>query len=159
MIELTTGIALLMSSLYGSGQVNAQTYSIPADITADDIAEEVAADNTRSFIDSIEVEKYVKEKTKDMPLLVDIARCESRFLQYHKDGTIVRGRANHADVGVFQINEKYHAETARKLGFDLYTLEGNVAYGKYLYGKYDSRPWSASEKCWTLAEGPALANK
>jgi len=47
-----------------------------------------------------------------------------------------------------QINEKYHKTTARELGYDLYTLEGNLLYGKYLYDTQGSNPWKASSRCW-----------
>jgi hypothetical protein len=151
MIELTTGIAFLMSSLYGAGNINATAYEIPADITPEEIesTEEVTTDQARSFIDPKEVEAYLRKEYVDTPILVDIARCESTFRQFHKDGTIVRGRVNNADIGVMQINLEYHGDTAKKMGIDLYTVEGNATYGKYLYDKFGSKPWSASKPCWS----------
>lgn len=137
-----------MSSLYGAGTANAQVYQVPADVTADDQIE-AKATTTSSFIDSKEVEAYIRKEFADTPILVDIARCESTFRQFHNDGTVVRGRVNKSDVGVMQINLAYHADTAKKMGLDLYTVEGNAAYGKYLYDKYGSQPWSASEQCWS----------
>lgn len=137
-----------MSSLYGAGTANAQVYQVPADVTADDQIE-AKATTTSSFIDSKEVEAYIRKEFADTPILVDIARCESTFRQFHNDGTVVRGRVNKSDVGVMQINLAYHADTAKKMGLDLYTVEGNAAYGKYLYDKYGSQPWSASEPCWS----------
>lgn len=150
MIELTTGIVFLMSSLYGAGNANAQIYKVPADITIEDLETTEVTDNqARSFIDPNEVEAYLRKEYADTPILVDIARCESTFRQFHNDGTVVRGRVNKSDVGVMQINLAYHGDTAEKMGIDLYTIEGNTAYGKYLYNKYGSQPWSASEKCWS----------
>jgi hypothetical protein len=159
MIELTTGIVFLMSSLYGAGNTNAQIFEVPADITPEDvISTEVTTTQARSFIDPKEVEAYLRKEFADTPILVDIARCESTFRQFHKDGTVVRGRVDNADTGVMQINLRYHGETAQKLGLDLNTIQGNAAYGKYLYNKSGSAPWSASEKCWSVASGQ-LAQK
>jgi hypothetical protein len=159
MIELTTGIALLMSSLYGAGNANTYSYQVPADITIDDVtATEVTDEQKGSFIEPKIVEAYLRKEFADTPILVDIARCESTFRQFHKDGSVVRGRVNSADVGVMQINLKYHGETAKKMGLDLNTVEDNAAFGKYLYSKYGSKPWSASSKCWSKSTA-AIAQK
>lgn len=82
-------------------------------------------------------------------IMASVATCESQMHQFKPDGTILRGRVNNKDVGVLQINEDYHLKTSRELGFDIYTLEGNVAYGKYLYEKNGVRDWLASSDCWT----------
>ncbi len=93
-------------------------------------------------------EKAVREYFKDEPLLIEIARCESTFNQFNKDGSIKRGKVNKSDVGVMQINEYYHAETAKKKGYDLYTLEGNMAYARDLYEREGAQPWKSSSPCW-----------
>jgi len=85
----------------------------------------------------------------DIPIMVDIAKCESRFRHTDKDGNVSRGEVNKFDVGVMQINEKYHLEESKKLGYDIHTLEGNMAYARYLYEKQGARPWLASSKCWS----------
>lgn len=102
---------------------------------------------------SMTVEEYVKGYFSDIPILVEIAKCESRFRQYDKGGNVLRGEQNRLDRGVMQINEYYHNEDSEKLGFDILTLEGNTAYGRYLFEKYGVQPWSSSSKCWgkTLA--------
>lgn len=143
-----------MASLYGVGNINTQIFEVPADITPEDvISNEVTPYQARSFIDPKEVEAYLRKEFADTPILVDIARCESTFRQFHRDGTVVRGRVDNADTGVMQINLRYHGETAQKMGLNLNTIEGNTAYGKYLYNKSGSAPWSASEKCWSGAYG------
>ncbi len=149
MIELTTGIAFLVSSLYGAGQ--AQAASVPVIAMASTTKEQSSTTEAR-FIDSKVLESYVKEQYANEPVLVDIARCESTFRQFDQNGNIIRGKVNQADVGVMQINEKYHADEAAKLGFNIYTVEGNVAFAKYLYDKSGSDPWSSSSKCWSDAE-------
>lgn len=85
---------------------------------------------------------------KDTPVLVSIAKCESTFKHLDKNGNVVRGKINKQDVGVMQINEKYHLKESEALGYDIYTLEGNMAYAKYLYEKKGSQPWVSSSACW-----------
>ena len=149
MIELTTGIAFLVSSLYGPGQ--AQAASVPVTDMASTTIEQASTTEAR-FLDSKIVESYVTKQYVNEPILVDIARCESTFRQFSPDGNVIRGKVNKGDVGVMQINEKYHAEDAAKLGYNIYTAEGNVAFAKYLYNKFGSNPWSSSSKCWSDAQ-------
>ncbi len=92
--------------------------------------------------------EYVRQYYSDTPILADIAWCESRMRQVDKDGQIFRGIANHADVGVMQINTEYHEERALEMNLDLYTLDGNLSYGKYLYEKEGTKPWASSRACW-----------
>jgi hypothetical protein len=93
-------------------------------------------------------EQYVRAYFADEPVMIEVARCESTFQQFDKDGSVHRGVVNDKDIGIMQINEHYHAETADKLGLDIYTLQGNVAYAQYLYDKEGTAPWSSSEACW-----------
>jgi len=94
------------------------------------------------------VKEKVSQYFADKPILIDIARCESHFRHTNKDGTVLRGVLTPADVGVMQINEGYHLEDSKKLGFNIHTLEGNMAYAEYLYDKQGARPWLASSHCW-----------
>lgn len=145
MIELTTGVAFLMTSMYGVGNIPANNVNVQT-LTSH------STGNTEAIVQSINKEeliKYLKKNFADTPILVEVARCESEFRQFNSNGQVVRGRANKYDVGVMQINEKYHLETAKKMGIDIYTLEGNVAFAKYLHSKYGSDPWSASAPCWS----------
>ena len=98
-----------------------------------------AAQSPKQFVDSY---------FADAPIMAKIAYCESRYRQYDTDGSIFRGKVNDQDVGIMQVNEYYHSATAEKLGLDLYTIQGNVAYARYLYEKEGTRPWSSSEPCW-----------
>jgi hypothetical protein len=97
-------------------------------------------------------EAAVKSYFKDRPILIDIARCESTFRQFNADGTVHRGRVNNKDVGVMQINEHYHLDTATKKGIDIYTLEGNMEYARDLYDRQGSQPWISSAPCWNKAQ-------
>jgi len=155
MIELTTGIAFLVSSIYGGAQVQ-NSASQTGNINTNPTVELTSSSTEKSFINSKVVEAYVKSQFADEPLLVDIARCESTYRQFDQTGNILRGVVNKADVGVMQINEKYHADEAVKLGLNIYTVEGNLAFGKYLYNKYGSDPWSSSAPCWSTGNQIAL---
>lgn len=101
----------------------------------------------------------VKEYFKDNPIMAKVSWCESRFRQTNKDGSVFRGIVNNDDVGVMQINTHYHLETAKKMGLDIMTLEGNLAYGKYLYEKEGTDPWISSSACWKQSDQVAYARK
>lgn len=100
--------------------------------------------------------QIVQEYFADTPVLIDVASCESRFIQFDADGTVHRGVVNPQDVGVMQINEKYHLSESEKLGLDIHTLEGNMAYAKHLYKTQGTRPWEYSSKCWNKTREVAL---
>lgn len=139
MIEITSAILFLVSSLYSSGASVA---------VAQDMA---TSDNTQSgtvIENPITLEAYVREYFKETPILAEIAKCESGFRQIGKDGKVLRGIVDKSDLGLLQVNEYYHGEKAQDLGFDLTTVNGNLAYAKYLYEKEGTKPWSASAKCW-----------
>ncbi len=91
----------------------------------------------------------VRNFTSDKPLMAEIASCESHFRQYEKNGSVLRGRVNNKDVGLFQINEYYHLERSKKLGYDIYSVEGNMAYARRLYSEEGPTPWSSSSPCWS----------
>ena len=80
--------------------------------------------------------------------MAEIAKCESTFRQYDSKGEVIKGIVNKSDVGVMQINKYYHLKQAEKLGYDLHTIEGNMAYAKALYEREGTKPWNASSKCW-----------
>jgi len=118
------------------------------------------SDNTQSNNSSSKkktTKEIVKEYFADTPILADVASCESQFIQFNLDGTIHRGWINPQDVGVMQINEKYHLSDSIKLGFDIYTLEGNMAYAKHLYKTQGTRPWEYSSHCWNKTREVALS--
>lgn len=147
MIELTTGIVFLLSSMYGAGSISADAVNVqPLTANLMDRTPYIIASNNKEAL-----EKYLRENFADTPILLEIARCESELRQFDNNGQLVRGRVDNADVGVMQINERYHLETATKLGYNIHTVEGNVAYAKYLYGKFGSKPWNASSPCWERA--------
>ncbi len=101
-------------------------------------------------------EKYIKQYFKDIPIMIQIARCESTFRQLDKNGNIHRGKVNSKDVGVMQINEYYHLDKSEKENYNIHTLEDNVAYARALYEKDGTRPWNSSKPCWGKYENKVI---
>lgn len=98
------------------------------------------------------LKQLILDTFPDAPIMVSIASCESRLRQFNSDGTVRRGVANNHDIGLFQINSDYHEEAAKKLGMDIYSLEGNVAYAKVLYERNGTRDWNWSKGMWSEGE-------
>jgi hypothetical protein len=98
-------------------------------------------------------EAIVRSYFRDLPIMAEIARCESTFRHTLSDGSVLKGRVDSADTGVMQINRRYHEQRATALQLDLSDLYHNMAYARYLYETQGTQPWSASAPCWnkTLA--------
>jgi hypothetical protein len=116
------------------------TFATPAPLSAETTAE--LSQNPET------IAEYVHQYYADTPVLADIAWCESRNRQWNPDGTVFHGSVNHYDVGVMQVNSLYHEDKAKELGFDIYTLPGNLEYAKDLYSKEGTKPWASSQACW-----------
>lgn len=94
---------------------------------------------------------------KAPPVFKFIAACESRMKHYNeKTGNVLQGVVTPGDVGLLQINSLVHGETARKLGFNVYSIYGNIGYGIKLYIEEGTRPWNSSKKCWGSKVPPQL---
>jgi len=85
-------------------------------------------------------------------IMIAVASCESHFRQTNKDGSVFRGKQNPKDVGALQINEYYHLADAKKLGLNIHTLEGNIAYARILYDRNGTRDWNWSKPMWSKGE-------
>lgn len=96
------------------------------------------------------IEAQVREYFKDAPAMIEIARCESKFRQFTDAGNVLRGGASGGMVGVFQFYESIHAPAAKALGFDLSTLQGNLAYARHVYETEGTNPWNSSRYCWDV---------
>lgn len=98
-------------------------------------------------------EAIVREYFNDIPVMAEVARCESTFRHYLDDGSVLQGRVDSDDTGVMQINKRYHLETAVSLELNLDELYDNMAFARNLYERQGTQPWSASMPCWgrTLA--------
>lgn len=140
-IEMVTSLTFLVTSIYGPASTDS--------VLQNEIKEVNWSKQEATVTGPKTLEAYVKDYFKDDPILADIARCESQYRQFKSNGHVIRGIKNSYDVGVMQINEKYHADTALKFGFDIYSLDGNMDYAKWLYDKEGVQPWMSSSKCWS----------
>ena len=149
MIEIITTSFFVFSSIYGGPTAvitdNSSTSTDPM------VSSRIEEKTTVEIPTNKGLEAKVKSYFKDDPILAEIARCESSFRQYGSNGDILRGQVNKGDVGLMQINEYYHADKAKTLGFDLETPIGNMAYAKYLYEHEGGQPWISSSNCWKTA--------
>ncbi|MDQ3089559.1 MAG: hypothetical protein M3Q24_00180 [bacterium] len=118
---------------------------------------EIKSEDYKPMTDSKNVKIFVEKYFADIPIMIDVARCESRNRQFALDGTVIRGEVNNQDVGVMQINEKYHLETSKKLGYNIYTIEGNTSYARYLYNRQGAQPWMSSSPCWAKFQESEIA--
>ena len=96
-----------------------------------------------------DTELSVRSYFSDIPVMIQIAKCESSFQHTLPDGTILHGRVDPADTGVMQINMRYHAEKARILGLNLEDMYDNMAYARNLYERQGTKPWASSASCWS----------
>lgn len=115
--------------------------------------EEVVIEKKTTGAVAVNTEAAVREYFSDIPVMIQVARCESTFQHTLADGSVLKGVVDGRDTGVMQINTGYHAATAKKLGLDLLNLHDNMAYARHLYETQGVQPWSASRPCWgnTLA--------
>ena len=147
-IQLTIGLAMLVASITNAQVIEAPTNDESnVDETYSEISEEVKIKTT---------EEIVAEYFKDIPIMKKIAYCESRYTHFNSDGSVLRGRVNPKDVGVMQINERYHLAASQRLGYDIYTIEGNMDYARHLYRTQGVRPWIHSSHCWDSSNQFAL---
>jgi hypothetical protein len=114
---------------------------------------DTALNNSQKLIkSSSSYEEYIKMYFKDTPVLIAIARCESMYRQYDETGAVLQGMVTPADTGAMQVNKYYHEKTAKRLGHNLDTIDGNLAYAKWLHAREGTAPWRSSYACWYKAE-------
>jgi hypothetical protein len=94
------------------------------------------------------VEDFVRLTYQDKPVLIEIAECESTFRHWDPETGEPLSNPNSSATGAMQLMASYHREPASNLGWDIDTLEGNLAYAEYLYDTEGVTPWDASRKCW-----------
>lgn len=133
MLAASTAYAVPESNAYGQIMTN-----VP-----------VVQDAKLVAISSSKTEALVREYFKDIPVMIQVARCESHFRQTLADGSILKGVVDPDDTGVMQINKRYHSAKAAILGLNLDDIYGNMAYARHLYEIEGTRPWTASAPCWS----------
>lgn len=135
------------------------TLTTKLEVTVEQTPKEVKAEDYEPLSDSKNIERFVNDYFADIPILADIAKCESRFRHVDKSGIVLKGEENTYDRGVMQINLLYHEKTAEKLGLDVQDLDDNVAYARYLYEKEGAKPWMSSSSCWAKFKSTEIARR
>ena len=97
----------------------------------------------------INTEQVVRSYFEDIPVMIEIARCESTFRHKLEDGSVLKGVVDPADTGVMQINKRYHEKTASAMNLDLNDINQNMEYARFLYETQGTQPWRASSPCWS----------
>lgn len=95
-----------------------------------------------------ETEEEIREYFSDLPVMIEIARCESNFRQFTDSGNVLQGGTGGGMIGVFQFFGSIHESAAEKIGFDIDTLDGNLAYARHLYEVEGTTPWNPAKNCW-----------
>jgi hypothetical protein len=151
MVAASTAFAVPESVAYGQIET-----TVPEEVSTSTIAVKKTPKVAASYSEAAPVgdtEAIVREYFKDIPVMIQVARCESGYRHYLADGTVLKGRVDAADTGVMQINKRFHLKAATAMGLDLDSIHGNMAYARHLYETQGVQPWNASRPCWgnTLA--------
>ena len=101
-----------------------------------------------------EVEALVRTAFADAPDMIAVAKCESGYRQFNDDGTPLHGGGGGKYVGIFQISEAVHSAAAARLGDDINSIAGNIAFARHLYDEQGNVPWVSclSKKILTAQE-------
>lgn len=121
------------------------SFAQEASTTAATTTPEVVAKNEHN---RSEVEKAVKEIFSEAPVMIEVARCESKFRQFTDSGNVLHGGTDNKMIGIFQIYDDIHRAKARSMNMDIDTVEGNIKYAQYLYKREGTTPWISSMPCW-----------
>ena len=82
---------------------------------------------------------------EDSPTMLKIAQCESKTRQWDEAGDVITNHITH-DYGIFQINE-IHLPEAKRMGIDVFSLQGNIDFAAYLFHAQHTLPWQSSHAC------------
>ena len=89
--------------------------------------------------ESQEVIDAILESFPTKPVMVEVARCESRLNP--------RADRKGIDVGLFQINQ-VHLGELKRLSLDRLILKDNLTFAKILYNQGGLSAWNMSRHCW-----------
>jgi hypothetical protein len=135
------------TSAQGHTEVHITVAELDQSVIGHNTTAELAAQAT-SVAKYYDVESRVREYFSDIPMMAEVARCESTFRHTHADGRVLRGYVDNRDTGVMQINTFYHLATAEAMGLDVENFYDNLAYARHLYERQGLQPWNASRPCW-----------
>ena len=98
---------------------------------------------------------YVQATSTFPVMLTKICKAESGLHQFNSSGSVLRGKVNPSDIGYCQISEPTWDDQARKLGYDIFTEQGNKDMALWLYSNQGVQPWDSS-KCTSNGWGKSL---
>lgn len=107
---------------------------------------------------NVGIEDKVRAAFTDAPIMVNVAKCESRFRQYTDSGNVLYSGYNNGMVGIFQLYASIHQKAALAMGFDITGIDGNIGYAHYLYNEQGTDPWLDSFKCWNPGTAESVAS-
>lgn len=129
---------LFLGALFFVGLFSFQITPVEATTTSGLLVENNTSVSTSTH-NKADVESRVREYFIDIPVMIEIAKCESNFRQFTDGGSVLNAGAGM--IGVFQIYDTVHAAAALELGFEINTLEGNLGYARHLYESSGTNPW------------------
>lgn len=89
-----------------------------------------------------EIKTLVATAFPDVPQMLDVIHCESRYRQFDGSGDPLLSPTD--DVGVMQINQT-HWKEARALGLDIFnSIDDNIKMGRIVYDKQGIRAWTCA---------------
>jgi hypothetical protein len=138
---------LILGSLIPQYNIMPLAASVALAVTAFMAPQPMVGNATVAMPQAQTVKEYVEIYFADAPLMIDIARCESRFRQFDKNGDILKNPTSSA-IGIFQIMSSLHKASGAKMDMDINSVEGNLEYARYLYETEGTKPWASSKGCW-----------
>jgi hypothetical protein len=106
------------------------------------------ADRSGGHTSRHHAEAFLRDYFSDIPVMVEIARCESTFDNVQSNLRYQGERER--SFGFFQIHEPSWHSTALELGLDQYQTDAmqNVLLARHLYELDGLNPWRFSKDCW-----------
>lgn len=132
-VLLGIGVGILISYAL-TARAEIIVYNAP-EIETKEVVVEVVSETEQQ-----KVERLIREEFVDAPIMVEVARCESRFKN-------VPGELSD-DFGPFQINQ-VHLPELKTLGLDRSKIEDNIRFARILYNRNGLKDWENSRHCWS----------
>ncbi len=159
-MPLTLGLSILVSGAFGTVHIAA----IPAAQPVHEVRMQTQNQSMDSAIAAAvmasppdpEVQKAVDAYFADIPIMITIADCESKFHQYDSSGSVLKSATD--DLGVMQINVPAHQSEAAGMGYNLADTTDNMAFARYLYEHQGTTPWLSSAHCWNQQNDTAVVD-
>ena len=87
-------------------------------------------------------------KIDDISVVMAVVECESHFRQYDASGDVLASPTD--DYGVMQINAHYWYEKAVSMGYDIFSIDGNINMGIFILKTSGIKAWSCLKLVATM---------